>query len=82
MDLFCFTSTSGGGKARAPQDLCAIDTARMHAAAYTPDYMSVWVTCAICDDAGVVCVCESVGVCECGCEGVCVCVFDGVRVWV
>ena len=37
--------------------------------------MSVWVTCAICDDAGVVCVCESVGVCECGCEGVCVCVY-------
>ena len=30
--------------------------------------------CAVCNDDGVVCACESVRVCECGCECVCVCV--------
>jgi len=47
----------------------------MHGAAHTPGYMSVLDDCAICDDAGVVRVCVSVGVCECGCECVFVCVW-------
>ena len=93
VDLFCFvksiftawrrTRAWGSVKARAPQNLCVIDTAHMHGAIHTPGYMSVWMTCDLqrcwCASCGFaraharvrVRVYACVHVCVC----VCVCVF-------
>jgi len=57
---------------------------RSHACSSSHTRVQVCLDDCVCDDTGVVCVCEIVGVSECGCEGVCVgvCLMECVCVWV